>query len=64
MVKGYCVKCRKKGVEMKDPQIVKNVRGGYMGKGICPHCGTKMNAMMSKDDAEKAIQSGEAKKGF
>jgi hypothetical protein len=64
MVKGYCVKCKKKGVDIKDPQIVKTVRGGYMAKGTCPECGTKVNAMMSKDGAEKAIQSGEAKKGF
>ncbi len=65
MVIGYCVVCKKKGVEMKDPVIEKTARGGYMAKGICSKCNkTKMCAMMSKDNAEKAIETGEAKKGF
>ena len=64
MVKGYCVKCKKKGVEMKDPKITQTARGGYMAKGKCPVCGTTICAMMSKDNAEKAISSGEAKKDF
>ena len=39
-------------------------RGGYMAKGICTKCNkTKMCAMMSKDNAEKAIKEG-AKKSF
>ena len=65
MVKAYCVVCKEKGVEMKDPVIEKTSRGGFMAKGICSKDGkTKMCAMMSKDNAEKAISSGEAKKGF
>ena len=64
MVKGYCVKCKKKGQEMKDAQIVQTARGGYMAKGKCTSCGTNMAAMMSKDNAEKAISSGDAKKAF
>ncbi len=63
MVKAYCVKCKKKGQEMKNPEVVQTARGGYMSKGNCPDCGTKMCAMMSKDNAEKAIQDG-AKKSF
>ena len=63
MVKGYCVKCKEKGKEMKDPEIVQTARGGYMAKGSCSTCGTKMCAMMSKDNAEKAIKEG-AKKAF
>ena len=63
MVSGYCVKCRVKGREMKNPRIVQNSRGGYMAQGTCSHCGTKMSAMMSKDNAEKAIKQG-AKKAF
>ena len=63
MVNGYCVKCRQKGKLMKDPEIVQTARGGYMGKGKCPDCGTKMSAMISKDNAEKAIKEG-AKKSF
>ena len=63
MVQGYCVKCKKKGQEMKNPEIVQTARGGYMGKGQCKVCGTNMCAMMSKDNAEKAIKEG-AKKSF
>ena len=69
MVKGYCVKCGRadkeagKNKEMKNPEIHQTARGGYMGKGTCPTCGTKMCAMMSKENAEKAITEG-AKKAF
>jgi hypothetical protein len=65
MVNAYCVVCKKKGVKMKSPVICKTSRGGFMAKGICSNCNkTKMCAMMSKDNAEKAIKSGEAKKGY
>ena len=70
MVTGYCVKCGRankeagKNKKMKDPEIVQTARGGFMAKGACPDCGTKMCAMMSKDNAEKAMASGEAKKAF
>lgn len=64
-VTGYCVKCKAKGVAMKDPVISKTSRGGFIAKGICTKCNkTKMCAMMSKDNAEKAIKDGEAKKGY
>ena len=63
MVEAYCVKCRKKGQKMKEPNVVQTARGGYMAKGQCPDCGTTMCSMMSKDNAEKAIKDG-AKKSF
>ncbi len=63
MVEAYCVKCKKKGQQMKDAVITQTQRGGYMAKGKCPQCGTVMCAMMSKDNAEKAVKQG-AKKGF
>jgi hypothetical protein len=64
MVTGYCVTCKQKGVEMKNPVIVQTARGGYMAKGICSKCNkTTMCAMLSKDNAEKAIKEG-AKKQF
>ena len=63
MVEAYCVKCKKKGQQMKDPEVVQTARGGYMAKGKCPACGTSMCAMMSKDNAEKAVKSG-AKKAY
>ena len=64
MVTAYCVKCKKKGQLMKDAKITKTSRGGFMAKGKCPDCGTTMCAMMSKDNAEKAIADGDAKKAF
>ena len=69
MVTGYCVKCGRgdkekgKNKEMKDVSIKKTARGGYMAQGNCESCGTKMSAMMSKDNAEKAMKEG-AKKDF
>lgn len=42
MPKGYCVKCKKKNVEMKNPQQVKLKNGRAATKGTCPTCGTKM----------------------
>jgi len=65
MVQGYCVKCKEKGVNVTDAVISQTARGGYIAKGKCGKgCGTTVCAMMSKDNAEKAIKSGEAKKGF
>ncbi|MCD4666944.1 DUF5679 domain-containing protein [archaeon] len=63
MVKAYCVKCKQKGQEMNDPEIVQTAKGGYMAKGKCCKCSTTMCAMMSKDNAEKAVKDG-AKKGY
>jgi len=64
MVKGYCVVCKEKDIPMKDVEIVQTARGGYMAKGICTKCNkTKMCAMLSKENAEKAIKEG-AKKAF
>ncbi len=63
MVQGYCVKCRQKGKELKGPEICKTSRGGYMAKGSCPDCGCRMSAMISKDNADKALKEG-AKKSF
>jgi len=64
MVQAYCVKCKKKGQTMKEAVMNKTAKGGFMAKGKCPDCSTTMCAMMSKDNAEKAMSSGEAKKGF
>jgi hypothetical protein len=63
MVEAYCVKCKKKGQKMSNPEIKQTVKGGFMARGKCPDCGTVMCAMMSKDKAEKAINEG-AKKSF
>ena len=58
MITAYCVKCKKKGVEMNDPAIHQTKRGGYMAKGKCQTCSTTLCAIMSKDNAEKAIADG------
>jgi hypothetical protein len=51
MPTAYCVKCRKKGVEMKDPKEVSfKGRGGKRRalKGTCPICGTGMFRILGK----------------
>lgn len=63
MLKGRCMKC-KEDKEMKDAAINQTARGGYMAKGKCCDCGTTVCRMLSKDNAEKAISTGEAKKAF
>ncbi|MCB9362771.1 hypothetical protein H6504_05010 [Candidatus Woesearchaeota archaeon] len=63
MVEAYCVKCKKKNQKMVDPVINQTAKGGYMAKGKCPDCPTTMCAMMSKENADKAIAAG-AKKNF
>jgi len=61
MVEGYSVKAKKK-VTIVDPVIHMTAKGGYMAKGKCPETGIPVCAMMSKEKAEAAIASGEAKK--
>lgn len=64
-MKAYCVKCKDKaGRDMKDVEIGKTKKGGFMAKGTCVECSTKMCKMMSKDNAEKAVADGEAKKAY
>ena len=62
MVMGYSVKAKKK-VEIIDPVISMTAKGGYMAKGKCPETGITVCAMMSKDNAEKAVADG-AKKAY
>jgi predicted nucleic acid binding AN1-type Zn finger protein len=64
MVEAYCVKCKKKGQTMKEAKMTKTSKGGFMAKGKCPDCGCGMCAMMSKDKAEAAVNSGEAEKAY
>ena len=58
MITGYCVKCKEKGVELSAPEIHQTSKGGYMAKGKHEKCGTTVCAMMSKENAEKAIEDG------
>ena len=63
MVQGRCMKCKAQ-VNIQKPSIVQTARGGYMAKGKCPsHPETTVCAMISKDNAEKAIAEG-AEKAF
>lgn len=56
-MEGYCVRCKdkdgKKKREMKDVRVEQTKKGGYMAKGLCAECGTKMCVMMKKEDAQK-----------
>ena len=61
MVSGYCVKCKEKGVELTNAGIHQTKKGGYMAKGKHEKCGTTVCAMMSKDNAEKALEAGATK---
>jgi hypothetical protein len=56
------MKCKAQ-VNIEDPKIVQTARGGYMAKGKCPKHGITVCAMISKENAEKAIKAG-AKKAF
>lgn len=62
-IEGRCMRCKDKK-EMKNPKIVMTARGGYMAKGNCKVCDCGMCAIMSKDNAEKAITDKEAKKAY
>ena len=61
MVTGYCVKCKEKGVDLSAPAIHQTAKGGFMAKGKHEKCGTTVCAMMSKDNAEKALEDGATK---
>ena len=61
MVTGYCVKCKQKGVELTGAEIHQTAKGGFMAKGKQQQCGTTDCAMMSKDNAEKAVADGATK---
>ena len=53
MATGYCVKCKEKGVELTNAEVVQTAKGGFMAKGKHEKCGTTVCAMMSKENAEK-----------
>ena len=63
MVDGRCMRCKKNGQEMKNAAISQTARGGYIAKGQCVKCDCNMAALLSKDNAEKAVKEG-VKKAF
>ena len=62
-IEGRCMRCKENKL-MKDAQMTKTSRGGFMAKGKCSVCGCGMCRIMSKDNAEKAVSDGEAKKAY
>ena len=52
-ITGYCVKCKKKNTEMKDPRVVTlKAKGGTSRKAVtgnCVVCGTKMFRFVAQD---------------
>lgn len=62
-IEGRCMRCKAKK-PMKDAKMNITKRGGYMAKGQCSECGCGMCAIMSKDNAEKAVADGEAEKTY
>jgi hypothetical protein len=63
MVMGHCMKCKDKK-EIKNAVMNKTAKGIHMAKGTCVKCGTTVCAILGKDDAEKAMKAGQAKKNF
>ncbi len=63
-ITAYNVKTKEKGVVMQNPVITQTKKGGYMAKGTCAKSGATLCAILSKDKALAAIESGEATKGF
>lgn len=62
-IEGRCMKC-KENKEMKDAEMHMTSRGGFMAKGKCSVCGSGMCKILSKDNAEKAVADGDAKKAY
>jgi hypothetical protein len=60
---GYSMKDKKKMPFKGTPEITKNSNGGYMAKGETED-GNKMCVTISKENALKAIENGQASKGF
>lgn len=58
----YCLRTKQKEV-MLEAVVSLTSKGGYIAKGVTKD-GNKMSLMMSKENAELAISSGAAKKGF
>ncbi len=44
-----CVQCKTKNIEtMVEAELIKTAKGGYIKKGRCPMCGTKVVAMVGQ----------------
>jgi hypothetical protein len=63
-IEGRCMKCGEKRPMKVPAKMVMTARGGYMAKGNCSVCDCGMCAIMSKDNAGKAIADGDATKEY
>jgi hypothetical protein len=63
-IEGRCMRCKAKKAMKKPAKMTKTSRGGFMAKGNCSDCDCGMCAIMSKDNAEKAVADGEATKEY
>ena len=63
-IEGRCMRCKAKKAMKKPAKMTMTSRGGYMAKGNCSVCDCGMCAIMSKDNAEKAMADGEAEKAY
>ncbi len=62
-IEARCMKC-KETKTMVEAQMTKTARGGFMAKGKCESCGSGMCKIMSKDNAAKAVEAGEASQAY
>ncbi len=62
-IEARCMKCKEVRT-MSETQMTKTARGGFMAKGKCETCGSGMCKIMSKDNAAKAVESGDAAKAY
>lgn len=57
MVKGYCMKEKKKNVEILNPQYEMNARGGAVAVGKCGSCGNKIYAFIKSANAPPELRA-------
>ncbi len=62
ILEAYCLKTKSKEI-MVDPIISMTAKGGFIAKGASKD-GHKMSLLMSKVNAEAAVQSGITKEGW
>ncbi len=62
-IEARCMKCKEVRT-MAEAQMTKTARGGFMAKGKCSTCGSGMCKIMSKDNAAKSIEAGDAVKAY
>ena len=62
MVKGYCLKEKRKNVEIQNPKYELDVKGRAMVRGTCPHCGAGMCKRLSNAEIPADLKAKMAKK--